>query len=84
MKVDLAVVSHVLDASGQCTSVSLILGFKLDVSSCAIYLHILMMSNDITILLMSRHGWKFDRNEIYYSNFKLKYVNYCQFVTSKT
>ena len=37
MKADLAIYSHVVDASGQCMSVSLILGFKLDFSSCAIW-----------------------------------------------
>ena len=35
VKADLAIYSHIVDASGQCTSVSLILGFKLDFSSCA-------------------------------------------------
>ena len=37
MKVNLAIYRHVLNVSGQCMSVSLILGFKLDFnfSSCA-------------------------------------------------
>ena len=34
VKVDLAIYSHVVDASGQCMSVSLILSFNLDYSSC--------------------------------------------------
>ena len=34
VKADLAIYSHVVDASGQCMSVSLILGFNLDFSSC--------------------------------------------------
>ena len=34
VKEDLAIYSHVVDASGQCMSVSLILGFNLDFSSC--------------------------------------------------
>ena len=33
MKADLAIYSHVVDASGQCMSVSLILGFTLHFSS---------------------------------------------------
>ena len=36
VKADLAIYSHVVDASGQCMSESLILGFNLDFSSCAI------------------------------------------------
>ena len=35
VKVDLAIYSHIVDVSEQCMSVSLILGFKLDFSSCA-------------------------------------------------
>ena len=35
MKAVLAIYSHVVDISVQCMSVSLILGFKLDFSSCA-------------------------------------------------
>ena len=34
VKADLAIHSHVVNASGQCISVSLILGFNLDFSSC--------------------------------------------------
>ena len=34
VKADLAIYSHIVDASEQCMSVSLILGFKLDFSSC--------------------------------------------------
>ena len=34
MEADLAIYSHVIDASGQCMNVSLILGFNLDFSSC--------------------------------------------------
>ena len=37
MKADLAICSHVVDASGLCISVSLILDFELDFSSCAIW-----------------------------------------------
>ena len=37
MKADLAIYSHIVDVSGQRMSVSLILGFKLDFSSCAIW-----------------------------------------------
>ena len=36
VKVDLAIYSHVVDASQQCMSVSITLGFKLDFSSCDI------------------------------------------------
>ena len=36
MKVDLAMYSYTVDVSRQCMSVSLILGCKLDFSSCAI------------------------------------------------
>ena len=36
VKADLAIYSHVVNASGQCMSESLILGFNLDFSSCAI------------------------------------------------
>ena len=36
VKADLAIYSQVVDASGQCMSVSLMLGFNLDVSSCDI------------------------------------------------
>ena len=35
VKADLAIYSHVLDISGWCMSVSLILSIKLDFSSCA-------------------------------------------------
>ena len=35
VKADLDICSHVLDVSGCCMSVSLILGIKLDFSSCA-------------------------------------------------
>ena len=34
MKADLAIYIQVVDVSGQCISVSLILGFNLDISSC--------------------------------------------------
>ena len=34
VKADLAIHSHVVNASGQCMNVSLILGFNLDFSSC--------------------------------------------------
>ena len=37
VKADLAIYSHIVDASGQCMSVSLMLGFKLDFSSYAIW-----------------------------------------------
>ena len=37
VKVDLAIYSYIVDVSGQCMSVSLILGFKLDFNSCAIW-----------------------------------------------
>ena len=36
IKADLAIYSQVVDASGQCMSISLILGFNLDFSSCDI------------------------------------------------
>ena len=36
MKVDLAIYSHTVDASGQCMSESLILGHNFDFSSCDI------------------------------------------------
>ena len=38
VKADLDIYSHEVNASGQCMSVSLILGFKLNFSSCAIWL----------------------------------------------
>ena len=37
MKADLAIFSHVLGMSGQCLSVALMLGNKMDLSSCAIW-----------------------------------------------
>ena len=37
VKADQAIYSHVVDACGQCMNVSLMLGFKLDFSSCAIW-----------------------------------------------
>ena len=37
VKADLVMCSHVDDASGQCMSVSLILGFKMDFSSYAVW-----------------------------------------------
>ena len=37
VKADLAIYSHIVDASEQYMNASLILGFKLDFSSCAIW-----------------------------------------------
>ena len=47
VKADLAIYSHVLDVSGWCMSVSLILGIKLDFSSCAIF------TNPVTFVIVS-------------------------------
>ena len=51
VKADLAIYSHVVDASGQCMSVSLILGFKLDLSSCANWYSFCKSSHKIRITL---------------------------------
>ena len=56
VKAGLAIYSHVVDASGQCMSVSLILGFNLDFSSC---------DNLVGFCKSSRILFTYDSNMIY-------------------
>ena len=55
LKADLAIYNHIVDACGQCMSVSLILSFKLDLSSCAIWDGFCKSSHNFNILCRVDH-----------------------------
>ena len=55
VKADLAIYSQIADASGQCMSVSLILGFKLDFSSCDNLVSFCKSSHICTYLCVCRY-----------------------------
>ena len=61
MKADLAVYTHIVDASGQCISVSLILAFKLDFNSCTIWTGFCKSSHICTIIVITFASLALDR-----------------------